>query len=169
MIIHCTKKLAAKISDVQQQSQTETSPMGSWHANLYTYHRHNCVLCTHDETRFSVFLPVVTKSHFQQLDLYFKATFLDSLEDLGITTSQLARVELALGQMVLDTNTDRSVLGSMNSLIPMLSARMEEVNDPREANHIEISHLLSNTPMASKLRRDYWRPIDEMKALIETL
>jgi hypothetical protein len=36
---HCTQKLAAKLPEVSATPLAETSPLGSWHANLYTYDR----------------------------------------------------------------------------------------------------------------------------------
>lgn len=57
MIIHCTKKLAAKLPAVSLEPLMETSPLGSWHANLYTIDRRNCLLFCHDDTRYTVFLP----------------------------------------------------------------------------------------------------------------
>jgi len=36
MIIHCTKKLAARLPNVSPEPLVEDSPLGSWHANFYT-------------------------------------------------------------------------------------------------------------------------------------
>ena len=44
MVIHCTRKLAAKLPVVSGDLLTVNSPLGSWHANLYTIDRRNCLL-----------------------------------------------------------------------------------------------------------------------------
>ena len=102
MIVHCTKKLAAKFPNVSPESQTETSLLGSWHANLYTFDRRQCVLFTHDETRYSLFLSGLVKPMFENMDECFKGMFLASLFTLGVPDNQLKRAELALGKMTFD-------------------------------------------------------------------
>jgi len=37
VIIHCTQKMAIKLPGVSATPLAETSPLGSWHAHLYTY------------------------------------------------------------------------------------------------------------------------------------
>ena len=54
MIIHCTRKLAAKLPEVSAKALTENSPLGSWHAHVYVIDRRNCLLFCHDETRYTV-------------------------------------------------------------------------------------------------------------------
>ena len=48
MIIHCTRKLAAKLPDVSNKPLVENSPLGSWHAHLLYFDRRQCVLFCHD-------------------------------------------------------------------------------------------------------------------------
>jgi len=67
MIIHCTKKLAAKLSVVSNKPLMETSPLGSWHAHLYIIDRRNCILFCYDETRYTVLLPGLRKEHCAEL------------------------------------------------------------------------------------------------------
>ncbi|WP_420870698.1 DUF6933 domain-containing protein [Mariprofundus erugo] len=62
MIIHCTKKLAAKLSDVSAEPLMDSNPLGSWHANLYTIDRRNCVMFCHDQTRFVLLMVGVKKA-----------------------------------------------------------------------------------------------------------
>lgn len=169
MILHCTKKLATKLPNVQTQVLTETSPVGSWHANLYHFDRRQCVLFTHDVTRYTVFIPGLVKSHFNNFDECFKGIFLASLSMIGVPDNQLARAELAMGRMVFDTCTDRSVLGSMNNLKHMVQARVNHVANVMELDALKVTNWLTDTPMSSKIRPDYGWPQNDMKALIATL
>jgi len=84
MIIHCTKKLAAKLPVVSTDLLTENSPLGSWHANLYTIDRRNCLLFCHDETRYTLFFPGLRKPHFAELDRWFREAFTASLAYMGM-------------------------------------------------------------------------------------
>jgi len=97
MIIHCTQKLAAKLPEVSASPLEETSPLGSWHAHLYTYDRRQCVLFCHDLTRFCLFLPGLVKADFLELGRLHREFFLATLAVMGIAEPVLARVALALG------------------------------------------------------------------------
>ena len=169
MIVHCTKKLAAKFPNVTSEPQTETSPLGSWHANLYTFDRRQCVLFTHDETRYSLFLTGVVKPMFENMDEFFKGMFLGSLFSIGVPDNKLKRVELALGKMTFDSNTDRSVLGSMTNLKHMIHARVVEVENVMDLDLLELNHWLTNIPRKSLAHPNFGWPQREMKALVATL
>jgi len=66
MIIHCTKKLAAKLPHVSDTPLDEPNPLGSWHANLYTIHRRNCIMLCHDNTRFVLFMAGLKQKQAKQ-------------------------------------------------------------------------------------------------------
>lgn len=83
MILHCSQKLAAKLTGLSPVPLEETSPLGSWHGHLFTLDRRQCALFCHDASRYVLFLP------------------------------GLRKVELALGPMHFDTATDRSVQSSL--------------------------------------------------------
>ena len=161
--------MAAKFPNVQSEPQIETSPLGSWHANLYTFDRRQCVLFTHDETRYTLFIPGLVKSHFENFDECFKGMFLASLSIIGVPDNQLTRAELAMGKMVLDNCTNRSVLGSMNNMKHMVHARVIEVANVMDLDILEVNYWLTDTPMSSKDRPDYGWPQRDMKALVATL
>jgi len=169
MIIHCTKKMAAKFPNVQSEPQIETSPLGSWHANLYTFDRRQCILFTHDETRYSLFYPGVVKSMLDNFDEFFKGMFLGSLFAIGVPDNQLSRVELALGKMTFDSCTDRSVLGSMNTLKPMIHSRVCEVENVMDLDLIEMNYWLTDIPMGTSTKAGFGWPQKDMKALVANL
>lgn len=115
MLLHCTQKLAAKLPTVSATPLTETSPLGSWHANLLTYDRRQCVLFCHDETRYCLFLPGLVKAGFAELGRLHRELFLATLVMLNVSEARIGRVALALGPVQFDRNTDRSVLGSLRT------------------------------------------------------
>jgi len=114
MIIHCSQKLAAKLPAIASTPLEETSPLGSWHAHLFTLVRRQCVMFCHDATRYVLFLPGLRKDHFTELGSYwFRPFYLATLAMLGCSDTQIKKLELALGPMRFDTATDRSVQGSL--------------------------------------------------------
>ena len=114
MIIHCSQKLAAKLPAIASTPLEETSPLGSWHAHLFTLDRRQCVMFCHDATRYVLFLPGLRKDHFTELgSQWFRPLYLATLAMLGCSDTQIKKLELALGPMRFDTATDRSVQGSL--------------------------------------------------------
>jgi hypothetical protein len=167
MIIHCTKKLAAKVPRVSSEPQTETSPLGGWHANLYIIDRRNVLLFCHDDTRYTVFLPGLRKAEFAELGRWFREAFTASLAYMGMADNQVRRAELALGPVVFDTNTNRSVLASLNQMRFMLDGRLEEVEDVMLLNPLSVTRWLCHTPVSSG--RDNWFADQAMMARVAAL
>lgn len=175
MIIHCTKKLAAKLSKLKMHIQTEaevqaeTSPLGSWHAQVYEIDNRDCILFTNDRTRYSMFMPGLSQSHFEHFDQSFKDIFMASLFKQSVSDSQLMQVELALGKMTLDSTTNRSVMGSLNNLRHMVDGRLERVSNVMELDIVELNKFLPIIPMSGKDIGGHIFPEDEMKKLIAAL
>lgn len=147
MIIHCTKKLSCKLPAVANEPLNETSPLGSWHANLYVIDRHNVLLFVHDDTRYTIFIPGLRKQHYAELGRWFKEAFTASLAYMGMPDSQVHQAELALGVVEFDSCTDRSVLGSMNQMRFMLDGRIEEVSDVMLLNPLSVTRWLCHYPV----------------------
>jgi hypothetical protein len=169
MIIHCTKKLAKKLPEVSTEAIVETSPLGSWHANLYTIDRHNCILFCHDATRYTVFLPGLRKPEFAELGRWFKEAFTASLIYMGMSDAQMRRAELALGPVEFDSQTERSVLGSLNQMKFMLDARAEEVEDVMLLNPLSVTRWLCHYPVSIKGVKGCWMADDAMLERIAAL
>ena len=163
MIIHCTKKLAGKLPDVSATALTEASPLGSWHAHVYTIHRKNCLLFCHDDTRFTMFLPGLRKAEFSRLGFWFREAFVGSLGYMGVPDNQVRRAELALGPVVLDTACDRSVQGSLNQMRYMLEGCVEEVPDVMLLNPLKVTAWLSHYPVTVRGGKECWMADEAMR------
>jgi hypothetical protein len=167
MIVHCTQKLSAKLTEVSATPLAETSPLGSWHAHLYNYGRRQCVMFCHDESRYVLFLPGLVKSHFTDLGRLHRELFRASLVAQGVNEMLLARVALALGPVQFDLNTDRSVLGSMRVADIDLSWLMQDVVDVMESDHLVSSLRINERPLTVR-GRWIWAK-EEMLSLIARL
>ena len=169
MIIHCTKKLIAKLPAVSSDPLTEDSPLGSWHAHLYTIDRHNCLLFCHDKTRYTVFLPGLRKPEFAELGRWFREAFTASLAYMGMPDNHVRRAELALGPVQFDTSTDRSVQGSLNQMSFMLDARACEVPNVLQLNPLEVTRWLCYYPVSVRGGKECWMADQAMAELVTTL
>ena len=169
MILHCTKKLARKFPEKISEPVAETSPLGSWHANLYTIDRRNVVMFCHDETRYTLFLPGLRKKELAELDRWFKEIFTASLACMGLPDNLVRRAELATGPVVFDTATNRSVLGSINQMHYMLESRVAEVENVMLLNPLSVNRWLCHYPVNVKGRKDFWMADEAMIRCIEAL
>ncbi len=169
MIIHCTKKLAKKIPDISDQQHQETSPLGSWHANLYSVDHRNCILFCHDATRYTVFIPGLRKEHFMELDRWFKEAFLASLAYMGMADNEVRRAELAIGPVRFDSATERSVLGSLTQMKFMLDSRVFEVDNVMLLNPLSVTRWLCHYPVSSKEKKKYWMADAAMMERVQAL
>lgn len=144
MVIHCTRKLAAKLADVAGVPLEESSPLGSWHANLYFVDRRQCVLFCHDEYRYCLFLPGLRAPLFVELCRWHRELFLASLAVEGVEEMRLKRVELALGQARFDTATNRSVLASFTNARLDLDGMVYRVPNVLDLNPLAVSQGSTN-------------------------
>jgi hypothetical protein len=167
MILHCTQKLAAKLSDVSETPLSGTTLLGGWHGNLYTIDRRQCVLFCHDETRYMLFLPGLKKAHFENLGKLHRDLFLMSLAAHGVSDAKIMRAGLVLGQVTCDRATDRSVLSSMNIAISDLRAYLQTVPNLLEVDPAETALFLNRRPVT--VRGAWHRPGKEMVAEVEGL
>jgi hypothetical protein len=164
MIVHCTQKLAARLPEVSATPLAETSPLGSWHAHLYSYDRRQCVMFCHDESRYVLFLPGLVKPHFADLGRLHRELFLASLAAQGVNEALLARVVLSLGPVQFDRNTARSVLGSMRVADIDLSWLMQDVVNVMDSDPLVRSLRLNERPLT--VRGKWIWAKEEMLSLI---
>lgn len=167
MILHCSKKLAAKLPNVSGTPLTEASPLGSWHGHLVVMNRRQCALLCHDATRYVLFLPGMRKEHFAALDTMFRNLFFETLTTFGCTDAHVKKVNLALGPIQFDTATDRSVQGSLRIVQFDLEPWVWDAGDPLRIDPVEMSCKLSKRP--ASVRGKWIWPDKDMLALVQKL
>jgi hypothetical protein len=166
MLIHCTQKLATKLPEVSAAPLAETSPLGSWHAHLYTYDRRQCVMFCHDESRYVLFLPGLVKADFAKLGQLHRELFLATLVVQNVPEVLLIRVALALGPVRFDRNTDRSVLGSLRTADIDLSWLIHDVH-VLDCDPLAVALKLNDRPTSVKGK--WLHPAKEMLARVSSL
>ena len=168
MIIHCSRKLAAKLPEVSTGPLEETSPLGSWHAHLFTLDRRQCVMFCHDESRYCLFLAGLRKPHFVQLgSKWFRELFTATLAMTGVPDVQITKVELMLGPVRFDTATDRSVQGSINIARRDLEAMVYRVPNVLDLDPLKVSVRLNERPTTAK-GKTLW-PARAMRQIVDQL
>lgn len=146
MILHCTRKLAAKLPEVSATRIEAAGPLGSWHANLFVIDRIPCVLFCHDASRYVLFLPGMRKPQLRDLGRWHRDLFLASLATGGAVDAVLRKVELAFGAPSFDTATDRSVLASMTVARRDLDGSLMEVDRVLDLDPVLASRRLNGRP-----------------------
>lgn len=170
MLIHCTKKLAAKIPKVSADPLTDSNRFGSWHANLYTIDRRNCVLFCHDQTRFSLFKTGLKKDDFINLDYWFSDLLANLLLKSGYDTNLIKNALDLLDPLQFDTHCNRSVQGTMRVTMEDLDAFLY-LNFPSvmDAPIYSTSVRLNQRPVTVKGQRECIWPDKAMEEHLKAL
>jgi hypothetical protein len=157
VIIHATRKLAARLPDVSPDALQEDSPLGSWHADRLIIDRRQCVFFCHDETRAALFVPGLRKELFADLGARsFRPLFSATLAAMGCPPHQVSQAELALGPIRFDTATDRSVLSSMRIVRQDLEGHLARVPNVLMLDPLAVALDLCDRP--TSVRGKWIRP-----------
>lgn len=128
--LHATRKLLAKIpiDDAGRLPPTHRTqwlydrpplsdnPLDHWHGNLLTVQRRQCILPVHDETRFPVFLPCMTKPNIAELNDRFIDSFINTLLKCDADDALLNAAQAHMAPLQADTSYNRSVQGTLNRM-----------------------------------------------------
>lgn len=180
--IHATKKLLAKLPvdedgllPVQVKTEhlypasiSETdNPLNHWHGNLLTLQRRNCILLVHDETRFPLFIPCLTKPDFKNLQWHFDDALMNTLLKIGANQAQLDNAAKLLQPLVFDSNNNRSVQGTLNRMAENIDHRLYFDNvDVQDLSPYRIGAWLAERPCNVKGQKDYIWPKKAILALL---
>jgi hypothetical protein len=165
MIIHCSKSLAAKLTGVSPTPLDESSPLGSWHAHLFTLDRRQCVVFCHDETRYCLFLAGLCKPQFAELgSRWFRELFTATLAVIGVVDTRIKKVELMLGPVRFDRATDRSVQSTINIARQDLKAWVFQLPNVMDVDPLKVSTWLNERPVT--IRGKFIHPDREMQQLV---
>lgn len=182
--LHATKKLLAKLPIneqgvlpeqantpwLQEQQASSSSALSGWHGNLITLQRRNCVLLVHDETRFPLFIPCLTKPDFANLDRWFVDVLMNTLMKCGANERQLQAVHEHLAPLHIDTECNRSVQGSMSRMKADIEHMLWCNNvDIMDVSGARTAVWLAERPCTIKGRKDYLWPQQAMLALLSEL
>lgn len=158
----------APLAYAQCSNDTENS-IGSWHANITTIQRRQCVVFCHDQTRFALVLIGATTKELKAIDYWFSDLLVNTLLKADIDPALIEATCQQLPALQFDTACDRSVQGTLNQLI-------QELEWTVQYDGISVMDLpiystcvrLSERPRRIKGMKEsecFW-PIKEMEALL---
>ena len=139
-----------------------------WHAHLLRLDRRQCVMFCHDQTRYCLFLAGLRAAQFADLGRWHRECFTASLAKEGLDDVTIAKLELALGGLVWDARTDRSVLSSMRVAIGDFKyGLLQRSPHVLLLDPLEVSSYLNARP--ATIRGKWIWPRDAMKTLLSEL
>ncbi|WKD49532.1 hypothetical protein M8T91_16805 [Microbulbifer spongiae] len=100
---------------------------------------------------------------------WFREAFTASLAYMGLPDNQVSRAELALGAVQFDTNTNRSVQGSLNRMRLMLDGPLEKVDDVMLLNPLSVTRWLCHYPVRARSGSGYSMADDAMTKRVAAL
>lgn len=180
--LHATKKLLVKlpvdkngnlpIRSTHQgfdKPELTENPLNSWHGNLLTLQRRNCMLLVHDATRFAVLMTCLKKTDFANLDWWFVDTFMNTLLKCGANNKQMEAAHNHLAPLSIDNNCNRSVQGTMNQMKGDIEHKLWYDNvDIGDLSAYRMGVWLSDRPCTVKGHKDCIWPIKAMLALLSS-
>jgi hypothetical protein len=160
VILQSTKKLQDLVGVKTSYIPDETERFQSWHANLFYLNRKKCLLLTHNESIYSLFLYNVVKKEVPTLMARIKEQLKEQMRRDDFTIAQIASMLESLGEIRYAKTSDRKVLGYMNNMIHTIQwhADYDETTD-----EFALSRRLNKTPYK---KADYAYSKDELKHLI---
>ena len=176
MILHCTKKLYAKLPEKMKATEQPATAIGiqtkwlNWHANLITIQRRQCVIAVHDATRFTLFIPCLTKKDFANLDWQLNDVFINTLLKSDMPPELVYAAATNYQPLTFDTNCNRSVQGTMNQVAQEIDYGLYyKSTSVADINPYRYSADLSHRPCSVKGQKDYIWPDREMAQLLQKL
>ena len=157
MTIQATKKLqdllGIKVDDVLSAKE----PLSLWHGNIFKIGRKNCLLVTHNESYYSVFVYGVTKANMKNIDEPIGAYLQELMRRDGFKLSQIMQMVKSVERIAYAKTSDKKVLGVMNDMIHILKYyNMTE-------DELDLAKRMNHAPYK---RKDFTYAVDELKSLL---
>lgn len=158
--IRCTQKLLAEIP--KHLIDPSLDGVG-WHANLLRIERRKCVLFTHDETLYSVFVPALKKPDFEQLPDIFGQCLFKTLLWEEFPQAQIEVMLDAAREVRFTRSNNRSVLGSMNDIQFQIQVNVEHDGGLDHCDTVDLHRRLNIIPFSAI---GYKHPVDQLRTLL---
>jgi hypothetical protein len=163
-LIACTKLLAKDLDEFHSSNLESLGTWMGWHAHLIKIQRRKCIVAIHDETRFTLFFPGITKPLFKEFRQIFIEQLLHELSRLGLEKNQVNRFIQMLGEFHFVKSHNRSVLGTINDMVHQIKAQTEMTGKlPISSDDIILLNAkLNSTPCHTKAEKEYFYPHEKM-------
>ncbi len=122
--------------------------------------RRKCLLLTHNESYYSLFIYGISKKDIKDLSQIIKKQLTELLRRDEFTLAQIMKLIETLESIEYAKTSDRKVLGVMNDMVHMLKYyNMSE-------DELSLSARMNHTPYK---RKGFAFPVDELKSFLNNL
>lgn len=151
------------------KSENKPSALGDWHANITTIQRRQCIVFTHDQTRFTVALTGVTLKEIKNLDWWLSDMLGNTMLNMGYPEALIQKALNAMGELHFDTDCSRSVQGTLRLMIQGFESYTWGGTDIMDLGIYSLSRSLCDRPCRVKGQKECLWPARKMKAFLEAL
>ena len=145
--ICCTHKLAKELGMKLSSPTTQNEGLGNWYANLLRIERRKCVLFTHEQSLYSLFVPSLKKPEFQHLDDIFVRALFKQLHAEMFTQGQIEKIlEEYDGNISYAKTENRSLLGSMNDFALHIKSEVQSRQTLANVDMLLLARRLNRIP-----------------------
>lgn len=125
-------------------------------------------MLVHDRTRFPVFVPCLTKKNFAMFQREFEFALMNTILKCDATEKQMDTAQRLLEKIQIGTNCNRSVQGTVNSMIQDLKhmGYYDDFDVTQITGHRIGAHL-ADTPCGVKGSKEHIWPKNEMLAVLD--
>ena len=160
MILQATKKMQDFTGVKTAEVPDETDHFECWHANLFYLNRKKCLLITHNESIYSLFLYNVVKKEVPTLMARIKEQLKEQMRRDDFTIALIAYMLESLGEIRYAKTSDRSVLGYMNEMVHAVKWYAEYDGT---VDVTDLNRRINETPYK---KAEYAYSKDELKHLL---
>jgi hypothetical protein len=122
----------------------------AWHCNLFDYGTIYAILLTHDKTLFSFFIYGLEKDDFKYFTEIIQQNVFKTMLNLGFEQKKFEIILESMENMRFSKTDDKSVLASMNQLMPHIYTLMDRETELldiiQSVNDMVNQKLNYNTP-----------------------
>ena len=160
MTIQSTKKLQDFIGIKRDTIPTDEESINLWHGNIFIVGRRKCLLLTHNESYYSLFIYGITKKDIKDLSQIIKKQLTELLRGDDFTLEQIVKMTETVVTLEYAKTSDRKVMGVMNDMVQML--KYLNMSEDELNLSVRLNHTLYK-------REEYVYAVDELKRFLNNL
>ena len=169
--IYCSNKLKEFIGKTKDITESNTSEnlIGNWNGHLFYMNRKKYLIFVNNKSYYAIVIANVKKADLKDFDTLFLNRLMEQLVyDKTIENSSvLILLQKLMPFQFSKTNNDKKTLGTINAFIFQVKCNYD-IEFWRGESLVEINNSINNslTGAGKNKDRDYGRPAEDMKALI---
>jgi len=160
MTIQSTKKLQDFIGIKTDTIPTDEESINLWHGNIFMIGRRKCLLLTHNESYYSLFIYGITKKDIKELSKIIKKQLAELLRKDNFSLEQIVKMTETVETIEYSKTSDRKVMGVMKEMVQML--KYYNMTEDELALSVRLNHTLYK-------REEYVYAVDELKSFLDDL